>query len=258
MRLAVLADVHGNLPALEAVLDAVEVERVDGVICAGDLVGYGPFPNEVVERLGPACRSSVAGNHDLAALGVLPFDDWPPLARETLSWTRSVLTPPARRALEELPLVGEHVPGVVVAHGSIDDPEVYVMTTEEAQRQLAAISAEVMVLGHTHRAMVVGERSGLLLDGRGGTVGLPAGERIVLNPGSVGQSRDGRVRARFAILDLGRREVTLHAIRYDWRRTRRELRGAGLPPSAYHLRIDTVPRRALRRARRVARRVSMR
>ena len=252
MRLGLLADVHGNLPALEAVLDALAEQRVDGLLCAGDLVGYGPFPNEVVARVGEVCRATVAGNHDLAALGALSFDAWPPLARETLLWTQSVLGPGARAALAALPLRVDEVPDVALAHGSLDDPEVYVVTTEQAHEQLAATPARIVVLGHTHRAALIGERSDALLVARTGTVRIPDGERVVLNPGSVGQSRDGRVRARFATLDLERDEATFHAIAYDHRRTRRALREAGLPASAHHLKIDTIPRRAARKARRLA------
>ena len=252
MRVGLIADVHANLPALEAVLDVLGREQVDGIICAGDLVGYGPFPNEVIERVGEACDPCVVGNHDLAAIGALPFEAWPPLARETLAWTAPALTEQSRRVLAALPVLAGRAEGVAVAHGSVDDPEVYVRSTEDALQQLAATSADVLVLGHTHQQLAVAERSGALLAGRAGTVRLPAGERVVLNPGSVGQSRDGRVRARFALLDLTARVADFREVRYDWRETREALRRAGLPRSSYHLKIDTVPRRALGRVRRVA------
>lgn len=268
MRIAVIADVHANLPALEAVIDAAAGERVDEWACAGDLVGYGPMPNEVVARVIALAPLTVVGNHDLIALGRLSTARCDPLAKGTLEWTRGTLEPETRAALGELPARAARS-GVVVAHGSVDDPQEYVRGTDAAAAQfarLAAIdaSARVLLLGHTHVQFAYGERRGVLLEGTTGSVSIDPDERLLLNPGSVGQSRDRRPTAHFMVLDLERRMAEFHSVRYDTRKVRRALRAAGLPEGAYHARpaassplasafVRRVPpplRRLLRRVRR--------
>jgi len=261
MRLGVIADVHANLPALEAALGALGGLGVDAYACAGDLVGYGPQPNEcvqAVERLGAA---TVAGNHDLIAIGELPVDRCEHLARRSLQWTRGALDDATRAYLESLPRRLEVGGGVVVAHGSLDDPQEYVLGPEQAAAQLDGLrrvhpGADILVLGHTHRALVTdGRAAGAPRAGR--PVPLPGGP-WVLNPGAVGQSREARVRARFMVLDLDRREATFHAVRYDVRRTRALLRRAGLPPGSAHLppwRARAVLRPVTRATRSAAARV---
>lgn len=240
MRVGVIADVHGNLPALEAVLEWLEAyEDLDTWLCAGDLVGYGPFPNECVERVaslpGLTC---VAGNHDLIALGRLSDDRCIALARETLAWTTRVLSPTSRGFLEALPLRASAGP-VEVAHGSLDDPQEYIRTPEQAAEQLAALGRDaILVLGHTHEVLQAGS--------------LRPGERSLINPGSVGQSRDRAALASAALLDLDARTVEFRAFEYDVARTRAALRAAGLPDNAHHLRPRPVRRlagRLLRRGR---------
>ena len=235
MRLGLISDVHGNLPALEAVLDALA--GVDRLLCAGDLVGYGPFPDKCVTRVAEAGAVTVAGNHDLIALGRLSTERCVPLARETLEWTRGRLGEDARRALEALPLRADPEDGLVLTHGGLGDPQRYVRSEAEAREQLEGVDAgATLVLGHTHVPLVVGEDRGELLRGGTGMVDLPAAERHLVNPGAVGQSRSADPRARAAVLDTDAASVELIAVDYDVRATRRALRAAGLPPNACHAR----------------------
>jgi predicted phosphodiesterase len=260
MRYGVLADIHGNLHALEATLRALRPESVDGYLVAGDLVGYGPFPNECVELVKDLNAVCVAGNHDLIVLGRLPDRRCSRIARESLAWTRRVLREDARAYLETLPIRAKTHGGVVIAHGSLDDPEQYVTRPEQAAEQLERLRAEhpearVLLLGHTHRARAYGQqRGGLSAPGRA-PLALGA-QAWLLNPGAVGQSRELRALARFMVLDLERGIATFHAIRYDLGACRRALRSHGLPPRAYHVRPSPV--RALSRAvrRRRGRRVT--
>ena len=241
MRLGLVADVHANLPALDAVLAALEREGVDAWVCPGDLVGYGPFPNECVRRVAQLGATCVAGNHDLIALGRLDDARCIPLARATLRWTARELDGEARAYLEALPLDARAAAGVEVAHGSPGDPEEYVRTPERA---VAVLGEGILVLGHTHEAWAVGEHAGERLRAPAtGTVSL-GDDRWVLNPGSVGQSRDRDPRARAAVLDLERREATFVAVAYDTGATRAALRARGLPPDACHMRPRPL-RRAL-------------
>jgi predicted phosphodiesterase len=254
-RFGILADVHGNLPALLAAVARLRAEGVERFLCAGDLVGYGPFPDECVEVIAGLDAVCVAGNHDLIALGRLSDDRCNALARTSLAWTRERLGPATREYLEALPLQVQ-VDGVVLAHGSPDDPQRYIRDGAEAARELATVAARcpaarVLVLGHTHiaRAWVPGGRP---LETDAGSV-MPLGEErpVLLNPGAVGQSRERRIRARSVVLDLREQTVVFHADRYDVGACRRALRSAGLPPETVHL-SPTLPGRAARRLRRAA------
>lgn len=261
MRLGLIADVHANARALDAVLADARRQRIDGWLCAGDLVGYGPGPNEAVARLAALEPSCVAGNHDLIAIGALGTERCSPRARESLERTRAVLDDAARRYLESLPLRAE-AHGVTIAHGGLGDPRLYVLTESAALAQLALLSADgtgsaVLMLGHTHRPMACGERRGLILHGGAGTVSVQPGERVVVNPGSVGQARQGRALARWAVMDLEARTVTFRKVGYDTRAVRRELRRAGLPRDSHRPRrklryvlLPTAARRPLGRVRR--------
>ena len=254
-RFGVLADVHGNLPALRAAVARLRAEGVERFLCAGDLVGYGPFPDECVEVIAGLDAVCVAGNHDLIALGRLSDERCNALARESLAWTRKRLAPSSREYLEALPVWVE-LDGVVMAHGSPDDPQRYVRDGAEAARQLATVAdrwsaARVLVLGHTHiaRAWAPGGRP--LDTSAGSATPLVRDRPVLLNPGAVGQSRERRIRARSLVLDLREQTVAFHADAYDVGACRRALRSAGLPPEAVHL-SPTLPGRAARRLRRAA------
>jgi len=240
MRYGVISDVHGNLPALELVLSALQGIGVDAHVCAGDLVGYGPQPNECVQALRRLGAASVAGNHDLIATGALSDDRCERIARNSLRWTREVLDDASRQYLAQLPRRLELPGGVVVTHGSLDDPQEYVLNSDQAGRQLARLAelhpdATILIVGHTHRAFAA--NGAVVRLNRVGvrSVSLDGARRWLFNPGAVGQSREALVRARFMVLDLERREATFHAVRYDVGRTRALLRREHLPPASVHL-----------------------
>jgi predicted phosphodiesterase len=256
VRIALLADVHGNLHALDAVLERLADEGVEAYVCAGDLVGYGPAPDECIARIAALPGVCVVGNHDLIALGRLTTDRCIPLAEESLQWTASRLDPASRSYLESLPATAA-MGSVTVAHGSLSDPQEYVRRPDQFASQfrelaLRAPNAEILVLGHTHQPLAVGERRGVLLRGEAGIAALSAGERYLVNPGSVGQSRDRRARARVAVLDLARREASFLEVPYDVRANRAALRRAGRPAWSSHLAPGRLAR-ARRKAGRVAR-----
>jgi predicted phosphodiesterase len=259
VRIALIADVHGNLPALDVALRELRADGFDRLLCAGDLVGYGPFPNECVTRIAEEGAVCVAGNHDLMAIGRLDDAHAGALARTTLEWTRGVLGADARGYLESLPFTATleapsaELGRLVMAHGSLHDPMVYVEAARAADelRRLAAVypDASMLVLGHTHRPLAHGGRRGKLVDGRAGDVQLEAGEALLVNPGSVGQPREWRALVRFALLDLDARAVRYRALDYDQEPVRSALLAAGLPADACHRRppLRRVVRRALSR-----------
>ena len=234
MRYAVVSDVHANVPALEAAVEALERERPDAWLCLGDVVGYGPQPNECARRIRELAAACVAGNHDLMALGRLR-DRGSPVALAVMRWTRGALDGDVRAWLATLPLTATAAGGVVAAHGSLDDPDEPVMTRERALRELARLGelhaeARVLLLGHTHHPLAHTSAAELPAEA---DLELPA-EPLLLNPGAVGQARERQALVRCALLDTGERRVRRFALSYDVERTRAELRRAGLPPDACH------------------------
>lgn len=261
MRIGLLADVHGNEHALGAVLERLGSAGVDRYVFAGDAVGYGPSPSACVGLLAGLDPVRVAGNHDLMVLGRLSEEHAPAMVADSSAWTRAQLDDGARGWLAGLPEHDRAGGGLFVTHGGIGDPERYVLSASQARGELGRLAgtapeAGVLVLGHTHLPLAVGEHSGALAIRRG-VVRLPDGERCVLNPGAVGQSRERGVQARAAVLDLETREVVFHAVPYDVAACRAALVAAGRPPTAYHLPPRPV-RDRMRRAGRVPRRIGAR
>jgi predicted phosphodiesterase len=250
MRIGLISDIHGNLHALDAAIKALRQTGVDRFVCAGDLVGYGPFPNECVERIAGLDAVTVAGNHDLIALGRLSDERCIPLASHSLRWTRDVLRDDARAYLQALPLRLELAEGVVVAHGSLDDPQECVSRPLQAAAQLTLLAvrhpdARHLVLGHTHRQM--SHTSGGESPGAPGPATSRLGGGTLTNPGSVGQSRERAALARFAVLDLATDAAVFLSAAYDVSGCRAALRKVGLPAASCHLapsRLAGLVRRA--------------
>ena len=229
MRIAVLSDIHANLPALDAVLAALG--DVDAVWHLGDVVGYGPHPDEVVARLREVDAVGVRGNHDVAALGTLDATYFNPAARWAVEWTGDRIVPETRAWLESLPERLE-IDEITLVHGSPRDPTwEYVTTSPAARANLAAITTTHCLHGHTHIPIAWRDDDGhvetvrpsdgseLVLDER----------RVLLNPGSVGQPRDGDPRASFLLLDTDARRVTWRRVDYPIRAVQADIRAAGLP-----------------------------
>lgn len=237
MRIALLSDVHANEHALEAALDHLARNDIDRYLCAGDLVGYGVHPNECVDRLVALGALCVAGNHDLMAVGRLPLVGCGRLVERTLPWTQNVLEPEVQAFLTNL-LTVIRGSGTVITHGALGSGTTYITQHRQAREQLTALaaqdpSAEFLVFGHTHSPFAFARRNGGLLPrSRSSTtsVYLPPDEAVLLNPGSVGQSRERAPVARFVVLDLETRQATFHALRYDLRSCRRDLKQWGFLP----------------------------
>jgi predicted phosphodiesterase len=257
VRYGVLADIHANLPALETAIQTLESHGIDAYIVAGDLVGYGPHPNECVELVAGLDAVCVAGNHDLIVLGQLSDQRCIELARASLRWTSRVLGGDARAFLGALPLRASISAGVEVAHGSLHDPQEYTVGEKRASRQLALLRTErpdaaVLVLGHTHRPFAFALDQGRLRARASTPLRIAPETPVLLNPGGVGQSRELRPRVRCMVLDLEAHEARFLAVPYDIAACRRALRQVGLSPASCHLRPS--PLRAATRITRAARR----
>jgi diadenosine tetraphosphatase ApaH/serine/threonine PP2A family protein phosphatase len=231
MRIAVISDIHANLHALETVLTDVDRESVDEIWCLGDVVGYGPKPNECCDLIRERTAISLCGNHDLAALGLLDVAEFSGDAATAARWTAGVLGEEQRAWLGSLmPLA--HRDGAELFHASPRDPVwEYVLSEDVALLSLQATTEPVVLVGHTHVPLA------LALDGDGVDGGLAPGgitielddRRYLVNPGSVGQPRDGDPRAAWLLVDTGERAAGFRRVAYAIDETQKEMRDAALP-----------------------------
>jgi len=230
MRIAVLSDIHGNLPALEAVLAALK--PYDAVWQLGDIVGYGPQPDEVVARLAHENATGVRGNHDAAALGDLDTDSFNDDARFAVEWTADRIAPATRKWLSALPERAVDEPFTLV-HGSPRDPTwEYVFTASIARANLASFATVHCLVGHTHIPVVYREK-GSRMEGIQVEDGdkLKLGrQRVMVNPGSVGQPRDGDPRASAMVYDTDERTLEWRRIDYPVEQVQKLMVERKLPP----------------------------
>lgn len=235
MRHLLMADLHGNLEAVETVLARARGLGYDAVVLLGDLVGYGADPNAVLDRLRalPDCRA-IRGNHDKVAAGLEDAIGFAPAARVAAEWTRKVLTGENREFLAGLAKGPREVgPHTLIAHGSPLDEDAYLLVEEDARECFEALPFSLCFFGHSHWpcAFVMAD-DGLRvqpLAGDQSMLTLAPGERHLVNPGSVGQPRDHDPRTSFAIYDDEVRTVTVHRLEYPREVARRKILEAGLP-----------------------------
>ena len=230
MRYLVMSDIHANLPALEAVLN--DAGSFDAIWCLGDLVGYGPNPNECVERIQDYDNVCLSGNHDWAALGRLTLDQFNIDARQATIWTREQLLPQSREYM--LPLPPSTVQGeFTMAHGSPRAPVwEYILDSDLALINFGHFDTNFCLVGHTHIPAIFAfdaEQNRCFPLVTTDIIQLDS-TRLILNPGSVGQPRDGDPRASYAILDLGRGTWERHRVPYPFSITQERMRARQLPP----------------------------
>lgn len=231
MHCLVLADIHANLAAFQAALSAAG--EFDEIWCLGDIVGYGPDPDECVALLRSHPHVAVAGNHDWAAIGRLDLYEFNPSARAAAEWTSDHLRPESRRYLESLP-IREGRGAFTLVHGSPRQPVwEYIDETDVAAENLDLLETPYCLVGHTHVPAVHtlpgtgAETEGTLADS---DIVLRLGSGpLILNPGSVGQPRDGDPRAAFAIVDPDARTAILRRVAYAVPDTQERIVAAGLP-----------------------------
>jgi predicted phosphodiesterase len=234
MRTAVLSDIHGNRHAFEAVLREVEEAAVDAIWCLGDVVGYGGEPDLCCELAARHCDVCLGGNHDLAVRGDIPLDEFSRGAELAARWTREILEPASLRYLAGLsPESLDHEVGLY--HASPRDPVwEYVLSTLQADLCLDAQPHRVCLVGHSHVALAFHRTEGRTATGEtqpaGSFVDLADGDWL-LNPGSVGQPRDGDPRAAWLVLDLGEWTADYRRTAYDVAGAAAAIRAARLPDS---------------------------
>ncbi len=236
MRYAILADIHGNLVAFETVLGDLERRGgVEEIWCLGDIVGYGPDPEPCIELLRQHPHLCVAGNHDWAAAGKIDISYFNPEAAAACSWTAGQLSPGARHYLESLPTIICRDDFTLV-HGSPREPIwEYILSVATARANFACFESKFCLIGHSHVPLVFGYVEGggnCLVDRLSVDSALQLREnRSIINPGGVGQPRDGDPRASYAIYDTEARAVYHYRIPYDIAATQRRMMELELPLS---------------------------
>lgn len=234
MNVAVISDIHANLPALEATLEAIDDAEIDEIWCLGDAVGYGAEPRECLEVLAERCEVCLSGNHDLAALGEIEISTFSPGAAAAAFWTRNELGDDGLARLGELGESAGEREGIGLYHASPRDPVwEYVIEADQAEECLNLQQQRVALIGHSHIALYFtrvdeNSRTTSVLAPAGTELDMSAGQWLT-NPGSVGQPRDGDPRAAWMEFDTESMEALYHRLEYPVEVAAEAIREAGLP-----------------------------
>ena len=241
MRTLILSDIHANIEALDAVLTDAPRDQFDALLVLGDLVGYGATPNEVVDRVFELSPDfMIRGNHDKVASGVEPPDHFNEVAAEAARWTLRTLTETNRGRVAALPRGPAQVDDrVQICHGTPYDEDVYVFDQDDAWKAIDAAGREICFFGHTHLPVVfstsdraeLGVKVPEICATEPTGVELSPGHRFLINPGSVGQPRDGDPRAAYAVYDTEGPRVELRRVAYRVDLAQERITEAGLPES---------------------------
>ena len=238
MRYLILSDIHSNVEALESCVRRAKDAGYDSVLCCGDLVGYGPNPVEAIDGIRALNAVTIRGNHDRVAAGLDEAAQFNPHARRAIYWTREALPESYREYLANLqvgPLAVSDEAQLV--HGAITDEDDYVFTEADAEENVQLAQKRMTFFGHSHFPVA------FVSDGPGRcrlatsyefdefiAVKCETGKKMLVNPGSVGQPRDGDIRASFAIWDPDRGRIEFYRVEYDLGLTQEKMRGVQLPP----------------------------
>lgn len=231
MKLGILADIHGNIEALNVCLDALK--GVTEFVCLGDIVGYGPNPNECIKLVGKLKCTTVAGNHDAACIGKLDPANFNREAREAMEWTAKIMNAASIKYLGSLP---EHqvIHDFEIVHGSLRVPlSEYISNIQEGAATIELMEKDLCFVGHLHIPLViVKERSGNYDGwqlGDGDTVKIDQYEKVIINVGAVGQPRDMDNRASYGIYDTESKTVEIRRVGYNIAAVQEKMRKAQLP-----------------------------
>ncbi len=232
MRCAILADVHGNLEALEAVLADIDNRRIDKLFFVGDIVGYGADPQSCIELLANIANICVAGNHDRAAVGLTDISYFNPAAKQAVLWTKSQLNEPHKEYLRGLNLTVVSIDNIRLVHGSPYEPQNwhYIFSENEAALNFNYFNEQICFIGHSHRPAIfiqnTDKKCSKHTDNR---IKLQAGCKYIINVGSVGQPRDNNPKSCYGIYDDLNKEVELIRTAYDINKAQQKIIDAGLP-----------------------------
>jgi len=231
---AVIADIHGNLEALQTVLDEIDKVDIDRLICAGDVVGYAAHPGRCIEIVKKRADAVVAGNHDWAVAGKVDTSYFNSDARDAVEWTRSRLSQEEISWLADLPLT-EQFDGISLVHSTLYNPEFfdYIQTLYQAELCFGCQETPISFVGHSHVPVVFRDSQPVeyFLRER---FQMEADDRFIVNVGSVGQPRDSDPRSSYVLFDSEKREVQFCRVPYDVSRTSEAILEADLPITNAH------------------------
>jgi len=226
MRIAILSDIHGNLEALTTAIDYINKHKIDEIYCLGDIVGYGPNPNECVEKISQYCKKVVIGNHDHAVLGLTSTEYFNDFAKLSTYWTGNILTDENKEFLSSLKF-SEVVDDLLFVHSTPSDPPMwhYILSEIDARHELTFFDEKVCFIGHSHFPIIFYQ------DGfsRKTKLSLNDDIRYIVNVGSVGQPRDGNPKTCFCVYDDKSHQIEYVRLNYDVEKTREKIVRAGLP-----------------------------
>ena len=228
--MGIFSDIHGNVHALKAVLEELDRQNVDFILCCGDVVGYGGNPNQCVEILRERGIPTIAGNHDFAALSLVDITYFNDIAREAILWTRGHLTEDNTAWLKELPLSIE-MDDMLFVHASPNSPENwnYIITMGQARTGFMHFTQRVCFIGHSHTPFIVENNDGNLVCPETPRIVCRENCRYLVNVGSVGQPRDRNPDACFAIYDRAEKAIEIRRVTYDMAGAQESIMNQGLP-----------------------------
>ncbi|MCK5216131.1 MAG: metallophosphoesterase family protein [Candidatus Omnitrophica bacterium] len=232
MKYGIFSDVHSNFEAFEAVLKALEEERVDQYVFLGDIIGYGAQPKECLQLLKGLAKNGclyVAGNHDYAACGKAKTDRYVRYAIESLEWTRGILDDDDLQFLAAMPLV-QQVEDFTIAHANLEAPEKwnYILDIDDVHPNFQRLKNQICFIGHSHRPITFYAQEGIDWFIQDDFL-IEEGVKYIINIGSVGQPRDGNPKASFAVYDSAKKSVQIKRQEYDFHATQKKILDAGLP-----------------------------
>lgn len=232
MLYGVISDIHSNLEALNAVIEALDHDQVDAILCAGDVVGYGPDPNVCMELVSEKATHCVKGNHDFAVLEKSGSEFFNRTARQSCDWTRSQLSPANMAALQHIPF-RQSIPedNILLVHSEPWLPRLfdYIQSTYDATLNLSIMEdANICFTGHSHVPICFSNDTSIYYSDDE-SLTIPEGSKAIVNVGSVGQPRDGDPRSAYVLYDSDKRQVSFKRIPYDYQETGRKIQQAGLP-----------------------------
>ncbi len=230
MKLAIISDIHANYEALDSVLEDIDSKGVSQILCLGDIVGYGPDPLRCVTRIQSLGCPVIRGNHDHDAANDRPLDNLNDTARLSLEWTRKELSSAQREWLGSLPF-SRRVGRFAISHSSLDQPEAwhYIRDLADAERSLNLQNVPLCFIGHTHRPGYFEQKGGITHEIRKKSHDIDNDAKVLVNVGSVGQPRDGDMRASYVIFDRVQRTIEFQRVEYEVAKTQERIRVQGLP-----------------------------
>ena len=238
MTFAIISDIHSNLEALNAVLEEIAHLPVEVIYCLGDIVGYGPDPDECVKEIFSRCRAVIRGNHDKAVAGLIDLEWFNRVAREAALWNRKNASPETIERLTELPKGPVALEeGIVICHGTPTDEDQYMLDSSAVDESFGWMDSQspaplCCFHGHSHLPMVISrgpDRKTARVHRDGKELVMERGGSYLINPGSVGQPRDGNPRASFGIFDSSSLAYRNVRVSYQIKETQRKILEAGLP-----------------------------